>query len=352
MSDELITLAHGSGGRKMQALIDDVFRPAFGEGDIGVNDSALLEPATTKIAFTTDSFVVQPLFFPGGNIGSLAVNGTVNDLLTRGARPRWLSCGFIIEEGLPFSTLRTIVTTLAKEAERAGVRVVTGDTKVVQRGAADGLFINTAGVGEILCDPVPDARRLAPGQALLLTGPVGDHTIALFSVREGFQFETALESDCRPLTGLLPLFEENYPLIALRDPTRGGLAAVLSEFAQVGSIGIELNRASVPVRPEVEAACGLLGLDPLYLPCEGQMVLVVPEEACRGAACAPQRRIGLPRGGLIWPYHCPVVRQGHPRGRIRRQADIAATRGGPAATYLLTCRRQGAAFSKRTPVRL
>lgn len=307
MSDELITLAHGSGGRKMQALIEEIFYPAFGEGDIGVNDSALLEPATGKLAFTTDSFTVQPLFFPGGNIGSLAVNGTVNDLLTRGARPRWLSCGFILEEGLPFSTLRTIVTTLAREAERAGARVVTGDTKVVQRGAADGVFINTAGVGEILCDPVPDARRLAPGQALLLTGPVGDHTIALFSVREGFQFETALESDCRPLTGLLPLFEENYPLIALRDPTRGGLAAVLNEFAQVGSVGIELDRASAPVRPEVEAACGLLGLDPLYLPCEGQMVLIAPEEGAEALLARLKGELGFPAAALFghttaqWP---------------------------------------------------
>ncbi len=279
MKTDYVTLAHGAGGRTMQEFLESFIKPLFGGADIARNDSALLMPAAGRLAFTTDSYTVQPLVFPGGDVGKLAVSGTVNDLLTRGARPRWLSCGLIIEEGLPFDLLEQVLRSLAVEAEQAGVQVVTGDTKVVPKGACDGLFINTAGVGEVVVEPVPDVARLEPGQAVLITGPVGDHTIALYSVREGFEFETDLQSDCRSLALLLlPLFEADFDLIALRDPTRGGTAAVLSEFALAGKVGLELYREALPVRPEVQSACELLGLDPLFLACEGQMVLVVPEE--------------------------------------------------------------------------
>jgi hydrogenase expression/formation protein HypE len=229
---------------------------------------------------TTDCYVVDPIIFPGGDIGKLAVNGTVNDLSVQGAQPLFLAAGFILEEGLPMETLRRVVESMRRAADEAGVRIVTGDTKVVDRGKGDGVFINTAGVG-VIPDGVEIApERVAPGDAVLLSGDLGRHGIAVMSVREGLQFEGALQSDCAPLAGLVAaLVDAGADLHCLRDLTRGGLAAALNEIASAAGVGIELEEAAIPVAEPVAGACELLGLDPLYVANEGRLVAIVPPEA-------------------------------------------------------------------------
>ena len=282
-----VQLAHGGGGRLMRALVEGMFLPAFEAGREGApekqappHDSAVLELDGARLAFTTDTFVVSPLFFPGGDIGRLAVFGTVNDLAMAGAKPLWLSAGFILEEGLPMETLRRVVESMQRAAEESGVRIVTGDTKVVDRGKGDGIFINTAGVGLVPNGVEISPARVVPGDAILLSGDLGRHGIAVMSVREGLQFEGALQSDCAPLADVVAaLVEAGGDVHCLRDLTRGGLAAALNEIADHVGVGIELDETAIPVAEPVAGACELLGLDPLYVANEGRLVAIVPAEA-------------------------------------------------------------------------
>ncbi len=276
-----VDLTHGSGGRATARLIEDVFarafdNPALAEG----NDQArlALPPAASgagggRIAFSSDSFVVTPLFFPGGDIGSLAVHGTVNDVAMAGAKPLWLSAGFIIEEGFPLADLARVVDSMADAARRCGVMIVTGDTKVVEKGKADRLYINTSGVGVIPDGLDLSVRRVRPGDAILLSGPVGDHGIAVMAQPEALDFAEGVMSDSAPLNGLVEaMLESGAELHALRDPTRGGLAAALNEIAQGSGTGMRVEEDKIPVRPEVRGVCEILGLDPLYAACEGRLV--------------------------------------------------------------------------------
>jgi len=287
---DTVQLAHGGGGRLMQGLIEGLFLPAFGgrssqHGPAAVvHDSAVLPSSGARLAFTTDSFVVSPLFFPGGDIGKLAVYGTVNDLAMAGARPEWLSVGMILEEGLSMDVLRRVVESMGAAADEAGVRIVTGDTKVVDRGKGDGLFINTAGLGTVAQRVDVSPARVEPGDAILVSGDLGRHGIAIMSVREGLQFEAALESDCASLAGLVAdLLASGCDVHCLRDLTRGGLASALNEIAGQARVGIELDGAALPVCEPVAGACELLGLDPLYVANEGRLAAFVPAEAAEAA---------------------------------------------------------------------
>jgi hydrogenase expression/formation protein HypE len=276
-----ILLGHGSGGRLTAELIQRIFLPGYGNEVLAaLEDQATLPvPSGPRIAFTTDSFVVRPLFFPGGDIGKLAVHGTVNDLAVGGAVPLYLSAAFILEEGLPLDELVRIVASMREACDAAKVSLVTGDTKVVDRGKGDGVFITTTGVGV-----VPDGRSLSirnarPGDRILVSGTIGDHGIAILSVREGLDFETVLESDTAPLTGLTEAILSACPRTrCMRDPTRGGVSSALNELATASGVGVKLDEAAIPLRPEVRGACEMLGLDPLYVANEGKLIAVVPPE--------------------------------------------------------------------------
>lgn len=297
-----IVMGHGGGGRLSGDLLEHLFLPAFrNEALEARGDAAVVGVPAGRLAFATDAHVVRPLFFPGGSIGELAVNGTVNDLAMAGARPLHLSASFILEEGLALDRLAAIVERMAGAARRAGVAIVTGDTKVVERGHGDGCYITTSGIGV-----VPDGRSVGPeraraGDAVLVSGTIGDHGVAILSVREGLEFESAIESDTAPLTDLVErLFAASVDVRTLRDPTRGGLAATLVELAERSGLGVVLDEGAIPVRPEVRGACELLGLDPLMIANEGKLVAIVPEdqaepalEAMRGSAIGRQAvRIG------------------------------------------------------------
>jgi hydrogenase expression/formation protein HypE len=277
-----ILLSHGAGGREMTALIEEVFLARYGDAGRPGDDSATLPLGAHQLAFTTDSFVVDPLFFPGGDIGRLAVAGTVNDLLTAGARPLVLSASFILEEGLKIDTLKAIAESMRATAAEAGVAIVTGDTKVVPRGSADKVFITTAGVGQVLRPGVSGAAAL-PGDEIILTGTVGDHGAAVLLAREQLLGGEAIASDTAPLTGLvLNLLAEGVEIHAMRDPTRGGLAAALNEMARQSQVAMEIIEARVPVQPAVAAACEALGLDVFQVANEGKMlILVAPEDAAK-----------------------------------------------------------------------
>ncbi|QQE67292.1 hydrogenase expression/formation protein HypE [Leptolyngbya sp. BL0902] len=286
-----ITLAHGSGGKAMADLVAEVFVHRFDNALLApLNDQAVMDWAGGRLALTTDSYVVDPLFFPGSDIGALAVNGTVNDLAVGGATPLYLTCGFILEEGLPMDTLRRVVESMAQAAAAAGVQIVTGDTKVVPRGSADKLFINTAGVGRVPEGIAPSADRLRPGDVVLVNGFLGDHGAAITVARADLALESPIESDCQPLNGLVSEILKVCPQVrAMRDATRGGLATVMNEFALSSQVGIRLQENALPVRPAVQGLCELLGLDPLYLANEGKLVVVVPPdqaEAVLAAMCA------------------------------------------------------------------
>ncbi len=276
-----VTLAHGGGGKFSRMLTEEVFVPAFGRDTLGeLHDGAVFDVPGGRVAFSTDTFVISPLFFPGGNIGSLAVHGTVNDLAMCGARPLALSAGFVLEEGFPMGDLWTIAVTMGAAARDAGVRIVTGDTKVVDRGKGDGVFINTTGVG-VLDDGVDIApHRARPGDAILVSGPIASHGIAIMSVREGLEFETALETDSADLSGMVRrLMDALGPdLHVLRDPTRGGVASAVNEIADSAGVGITLDEAAIPVEDPVRGACEILGLDPLYVANEGKLVAFVATE--------------------------------------------------------------------------
>jgi len=279
-----ITLAHGGGGRAMRDLVDDVFVGVFGGAENALEDQArlslaALSAAGDRLAFTTDSYVVDPLFFPGGDIGRLAVNGTVNDLAVGGAIPHSLSCAVIIEEGLGVDVLRRVALSMKAAADEAGVAIVTGDTKVVPRGSADKLFINTAGVGVIPAGVRIGAERARAGDRVLINGFIGDHGAAIVDARGDFALENTIRTDCQPLSGLVQAMLAVDPDIhCLRDATRGGLASVLNEFADASGVMIRLEESAVPLRPAVRGMCEILGLDPLYLANEGKLVAVVARE--------------------------------------------------------------------------
>lgn len=289
-------LAHGGGGRLMQQLLERVFLPAFRNPLLATrHDGAVFEVGGHRLALTTDSYVVRPLFFPGGDIGSLAINGTVNDLAMCGARPRWLSAGFIIEEGLAMETLERVVQSMQRAAAVAGVQLVTGDTKVVDKGKGDGLFLNTAGLGVIEHSLCICPRSIRPGDVILLNGDVGRHGMAILSVREGMAFEEAITSDCAPLAEpVLRLLEAGIGVHCLRDLTRGGLASAVNEIAQAAGCQIDLDEPAIPVTETVRGACEILGLDPLYVANEGRFIAIVaPSDAERALAVLRQHPLGV-----------------------------------------------------------
>ncbi len=277
-----IVMGHGGGGKLGNELVEHLFLPAFRNPALeNLGDAAVLDVGGGLIAISTDSFVVQPLFFPGGSIGELAVNGTVNDLAVSGAIPKFLTAGFILEEGFPLAQLAAIVDAMAKAAAIAGVKIVTGDTKVVERGHGDGVYINTAGIG-LMRERINVGPHCAqPGDVVLVSGTIGDHGMAIMSVREGLEFESQIRSDCAALNGLIGdvLDAAGASVHAMRDPTRGGLASTLNEIAGSSNVGIEIDEASVPVRTEVQSACELLGLDPVYVANEGKVVFFVSPDA-------------------------------------------------------------------------
>jgi hydrogenase expression/formation protein HypE len=273
-----VVMGHGGGGAMSAELVEHLFVPAFDNPVLqGLGDSAVLEMGGARLAFSTDSFVVRPLFFPGGSIGDLAVNGTVNDLAMSGAVPMYLSCGFILEEGTDLQVVGEVAQRLGAAARRAGVSVATGDTKVVDAGHGDGVFVNTAGIGL-----VPDGvdlrpQRARPGDVVVVSGDIGVHGVAIMSVREGLEFGTEVQSDCAPLNGLVAAMLAAVPdLHVLRDPTRGGVATALNEIAAASGVGVELVERDLPVPEEVGNACAFLGLDPLYVANEGKLVAFVP----------------------------------------------------------------------------
>lgn len=275
-----IVMGHGAGGKMMNDLIRHLFAVEFQNDLLGqLADSTIINLEAGRFAFTTDSYVVSPLFFPGGDIGELAVNGTVNDLAMSGAKPLYLSAGFILEEGLPMETLGRISSSMARACKSAGVQVVTGDTKVVNKGHGDGIFINTSGIGIVAKDINIAPVNVRLGDAVIVSGTMGDHGIAIMSVREGLKFETLIESDTAPLNGLVEsMLRVTKEIHCLRDVTRGGLAAVLNEIADAAKVGIEFEELKVPLRREVTAACEMLGLDPLFIANEGKLVAFVPNE--------------------------------------------------------------------------
>jgi len=300
LKEERITLSHGSGGKATQTLIEAVFLEAFANPLLApLEDGAVLEANGGRLAFTTDSYVVSPLFFPGGDIGDLAVNGTVNDLAVSGARPLWLSAGFILEEGFPVADLERIVASMAAAAERAGVQIVTGDTKVVQRGKADGCYINTAGVGVIERPGELGVATARPGDAVIVSGPIGEHGITIMLARGELDIESEVTSDTAPLNGLVERLLDAAPGVrGLRDATRGGVATICNEVARAAGVAVVVDEEAVPVRPDVRGACELLGIDPLYVACEGRLVAVVDGDQV-DAAMAALRSHPLGQGAAV-----------------------------------------------------
>ncbi len=274
-----VLLAHGGGGKLMHQLIGKMFLPAFHNPLLeSQHDASVFEVAGQRLAFTTDSYVVRPLFFPGGDLGSLAVHGTVNDLAMAGARPLYLSAAFIIEEGLPMETLWRVVSSMQQAAQQAGVQIITGDTKVVDKGKGDQLFINTAGVGVVEHALKITPRSVQPGDAILVNGDLGRHGMAIMAVREGLEFESAIESDSAPLADVvLQLVRAGIEIHCLRDLTRGGLTSVLNEIAEAANLTLAVEEKLIPVRGDVAAACEILGLDPLAVACEGRLAAFIPE---------------------------------------------------------------------------
>lgn len=312
-----VVIGHGGGGKLSAELVEHLFLPSFRNPALEqLGDAAVVPPLAGRLAVTTDSYVVRPLFFPGGCIGDLAVNGTVNDLAVTGAKPLYLSAGFILEEGLPIADLGRIVERMAASAKAAGVTVVTGDTKVVERGHGDGCFITTAGVGVLPEGLTLGPDRLRPGDAVVVSGLIGNHGVAILSVREGLEFETVIQTDSAPLNGLVAEMLASCPdLRAMRDPTRGGVAAALNEFANRSNVGIEIDEPRVPVDDQVRAACDLLGLDPLLVANEGKLIAVVP-------AGSAERLVGVMRRHPLGTRAAVVghVTQQHPKLVVARTA--------------------------------
>ncbi len=285
LRDEVVTLAHGAGGKATRALVEGLFVEELGNPLLApLSDSALLELNGSRLAFTTDSYVVKPIFFPGGDIGDLAVNGTVNDLAVAGARPLALSAGFVLEEGLPIADLRRIAASMARAAQQAGVPIAAGDTKVVERGKADGLYVTTAGVGVVAPGVELGPERIRPGDQVLVSGPIGDHGMAVMIARGELQLEVDLRSDTACVLELAQaLLTLGGAVRFMRDPTRGGVATALNELAEAANIAFVLDEAALPVRPEVVGTSEILGIDPLYVACEGRLIAVVAAEASAAA---------------------------------------------------------------------
>lgn len=277
---ETVQMAHGAGGRLSQELTARVFTPRFSNRFLDqLDDQAKLDLPSGRIAFTTDTYVVVPYVFSGGTIGTLAVNGTVNDLAVGGARPLYLSAGFVLEEGFPIADLEHIAESMAAAAVEAGVMIVTGDTKVVQKGSCDGIFINTSGIGVLRDDVSLSCRNLKPGDCILLSGTIGDHGMSIMTTRERLSFQSAIRSDCAPLNRMIAAVLDEVPEVhAMRDPTRGGVASVLNELAVSSSVGIDIDENAIPVRDDVRGACELLGIDPLHVANEGKLIAIVPAQ--------------------------------------------------------------------------
>ncbi len=281
LDHDTVQLAHGAGGRLSADLIEKLILPRFSSAELDrLEDQAVLDLPPGRLAFSTDTFVVSPIFFPGGDIGDLAVNGTVNDVAMSGARPLALSVGFVLEEGLPLADFHRILCSMERAARQAGVRIVTGDTKVVGKGSCDRIFINTSGVGVIPEGVNLSAASLQPGDRIILSGTLADHGMAVMTVREGLSFQSTVSSDTAALGSLTAAVLAVCPQArAMRDPTRGGAATTLNEFAQASGVGIKLDGGAIPVRPDVAAACEILGIDPLYVANEGKLIAVVPGDA-------------------------------------------------------------------------
>lgn len=298
---DIVQLAHGGGGMLTARLIETLIAPAFDNEHLkALGDGAVVQVGDERLAFTTDSFVVKPVFFPGGDIGSLAVHGTVNDLAMCGAEPLYLSAGLVIEEGFAMADLQRVVAGMAEACRAVGVTLVTGDTKVVDRGKGDGVYVNTSGVGRVRDGVAVSPERAAPGDTVLVSGPLGDHGIAVMAAREGIDFETTLLSDSapvvKPVRALLDAVPDTH---VLRDPTRGGLATALCEIATSAHVGIQLDETAVPVRDEVRGACELLGLDPLYVACEGRFLALVPGDQGEAALRAVRSQPGGEEARLV-----------------------------------------------------
>ena len=274
-----VTMAHGAGGRQTSELIDMIFKAHFENPDLTADDAAVLTPPAGKMAVSTDGFIVSPAFYPGGNIGKLSICGTVNDLSCMGAKPLYLTCAFVIEEGFPMEKLEEIAEAMEQTAKEAGVRIVSGDTKVAGKGQVDGVFITTTGIGEVT-EGVEVAGNLAkPGDAIIVTGDIGRHGCTILLAREDFGIEADVTSDCAPLWGnVKAVMDTTHDLHVIRDATRGGVGTVLYEIAGQSQVGIRLDASKIPVAPEVRGVCGMLGLEPLYLACEGRLVIMAPKE--------------------------------------------------------------------------
>ena len=320
---ETVQLAHGGGGRLTQKLVESVFLPALGNAALApLHDGAILSLPPGRIAFSNDSFVISPLFFPGGDIGSLAVHGTVNDLAMCGAKPLHLSAGFILEEGFPLADLRRIANSMGRAAADAGVTVVTGDTKVVDRGKGDGVFINTSGVGVIPAGVEIAPTRARPGDVVLVSGEIAVHGIAILSVRQGLRFETEMVSDSAPLHGLVQaaLAVTGSEMHVLRDPTRGGVASALNEIAAAAGVGIELDETAIPVNEAVKGACEMLGFDPLYVANEGKCLAIVARSKAEAVLEAWRRHPLGAKAAIIGEV------RDEPRGRLVLRTRIGSRR--------------------------
>ena len=279
MKNQTITMAHGAGGRQTSELINQVFKAHFSNPDLTADDAAVLVPPVRRMAVSTDGFIVSPAFFPGGNIGKLSICGTVNDLACMGAKPLYLTCAFVIEEGFSMEKLEEIAAAMEKTAKEAGVRIVSGDTKVAGKGQVDGIFITTTGMGEIEEGVQTSGDFAKPGDAIIVTGDVGRHGCTILLAREEFGIEAEITSDCAPLWGTVKaVMDETHDIHVIRDATRGGVGTVLYEIAEQSNVGIRLDAASVPLDPAVKGVCGMLGLEPLYLACEGRLVIMAPKE--------------------------------------------------------------------------
>ncbi len=322
MKEERILLAHGSGGKLMHELIENYFLNAFGNDYLDtLDDAAALPLEGSKLAFTTDTYVVNPIFFKGGDIGRLAVCGTVNDLSMKGAIPKYLSCAFLIEEGFLLKDLEKIISSMVKAAKEAGVVIVTGDTKVVERGSADKIFINTAGVGVIPEGVNISGSRAQPGDVVIVSGSIGDHGIAVLSEREGIAFESSIESDVAPLNQLVEdMFKVTKDIHVLRDPTRGGLSSTLNEIAEQSGVSIVIDENAIPIKEEVMGACEMLGFDPFHVANEGKLIAILPREKAEAVLQAMQKN----------PYGREAAIVGEvkeePKGKVFVKTVIGTTR--------------------------
>jgi hydrogenase expression/formation protein HypE len=323
VNSDLILLGHGSGGRLSHQLLDDLIIPVLsGTEPSGQNDAALLEPVTGRLAYTTDSFVVDPVFFPGGTIGSLAVHGTVNDLAMMGAQPLWLSVGLILEEGFSRNELKSILEDMRQAADSAGARIVTGDTKVVPRGKADRIFITTSGIGVINHETAIHGANARPGDAIIINGTLGDHGIAVMAGREGLKVSTDIRSDSAALNGLVAeiIATAGDRLHVLRDPTRGGVATTLKEIAGQSAVSITLEEEALPVNPAVRGVCSLLGLDPLFVANEGKLLAFVAADAAERTLARIRRHPLGVQGAIIGRVTAGDA------GRVRMQTSIGGLR--------------------------